>query len=96
MSDYSELNLGRVDKWLKKDRGPMTGPQQCVCGLEGDRYPQSPSFSQGVSHPHRPESEPATPASLASSSSLFLTHLGLWPRAPPSFGESHLQPQSCL
>ena len=72
----------------------MTGPQQYVCGLEGDRYPQSPSFSKDVSHPHRPEPEPATLHHWPAPSSLFLTRLGLCTSLPLS--ESHLQPQSCL
>ena len=86
MSDYSELNLREVDKWLKKDPGAYdwSPAMQYVCGLEGDRYPQSPSFSKDVSHPHRPEPEPATLHHGPAPSSLFLTHLGLWPRAPPS------------
>ncbi|KAI4570476.1 hypothetical protein MJT46_005993 [Ovis ammon polii x Ovis aries] len=39
MSDYSELNLREVDKWLKKDPGAYdwSPAMQYVCGLEGDR-----------------------------------------------------------
>lgn len=39
MSDYTELNLREVDKWLKKELGAYdwSPAVQYVCELEGDR-----------------------------------------------------------
>ena len=60
----------------------MTGPQPCntcVSSRETGIHSHHPS-----PHPHRPEAKPATLHHWPSPSRLFLTHLGLWPRAPPS------------
>uniref|UniRef100_A0A8C6DIU1 Indolethylamine N-methyltransferase n=1 Tax=Moschus moschiferus TaxID=68415 RepID=A0A8C6DIU1_MOSMO len=55
VSDYSELNLREVDKWLKKEPGAYdwSPAVQYVCELEGDRYPQSPPS------PHPPGRRPS-------------------------------------
>ena len=63
MSDYSELKLREVDKWLKKEPGAYdwSPAMQYVCELEGDRYPQPPSFSP----PPQAGGQACHPASLA-------------------------------